>query len=526
MHNHSRRLKPESFLFLICVSAPLAQAQPFSNAENSLAGYSAGSIQPATACSTLSKLALPDVIRISAEAVPAEENIPAHCYVQGTIAPEIAFRVSLPDTWNGRFYMIGNGGHAGTLPMDNSALQHHFAVASTNTGHDSDAEPGATFILSNPQKAIDYAYRAVHLTAVTSKAIATRFYGQPVAYSYWNSCSNGGRQGMLEAQRYPADFDGIVANAPWVHQTGFSMGAIWNHQVLTQTPITEAKVELLAKHVMASCDAIDGLTDNLIDDPRQCQINVANDVPACRAGTDNNSCLTREQAEAIQKIYDGPSDSAGIQIFHGFEPGSEQVVTGFGGNLASSWMGLVVPTEPGGNTADFGLANGTLQYLAFDPPQPEYDFLDFDFDRDIEVFDRWSRLADALDTDLSSFRQQGGKVIMTYGWSDQILQPMMGVDYYEKAVQANSPNAEEFIRLFMFPGMTHCSGGLGPDQNDAVTAVIDWVEAGVAPDQLLASKIEDGAVTRTRPVCAYPKVARYDGSGSIDDATNFQCAAP
>lgn len=520
------RLKPEALLFLLSLPVSLVYAQPFSNAANSLAGYSEGRIVPGTACSSLSNLTLPDVVEIFAESVPAEGDLPAHCQVTGTLEPEIAFRVSLPETWNGRFYMIGNGGHAGTLPLDNSALRHHFAVASTNTGHDSNEEPGATFILSNRQKAIDYAYRAVHVTAVTAKEITNRYFGQPVEYAYWNSCSNGGRQGMLEAQRYPSDFDGIVANAPWVHQTGFSMGAIWNQQALTQSPITEGKVELLAEHVMARCDAIDGLEDGLIDDPRRCNINVAIDVPACPAGVDNDSCLTPEQAATIQKIYDGPSDSEGNQIFHGFEPGSEQVVAGFGGNMASSWMGLVVPTEPGGNTADFGLANGTLQYLAFDPPQPEYDFRNFDFDHDTEIFDRWSRLADALDTDLSTFRQQGGKVIMTYGWSDQILQPMMGVDYYEKALVANNPDAEEFIRLFMFPGMTHCAGGLGPDQNDAVTAVIDWVEAGVAPDKLIASKVESGNVIRTRPVCAYPNVARYDGSGSIDDAANFQCAAP
>jgi len=189
-------------------------------------------------------------------------------------------------------------------------------------------------------------------------------------------------------------------------------------------------------------------------------------------------------------------------------------------------MGLIVPAEPGGITGDFGLGIGTLQYLAFDPPRPEYDYRDFDFDRDTGLFDRWSRLADAQDTDLSEFRAQGGKVIMTYGWSDQILQPMMGVDYYERALAANGPDAKDFIRLFMLPGMTHCAGGLGPDQNDAVTAVIDWVEAGAAPDRLEARKIINGEVTRSRPLCPYPELARYDGSGSINAASNFKCTSP
>src|SRR5690606_5561471 len=164
-------------------------------------------------------------------------------------------------------------------------------------------EPGGTFVLSNPQKAIDYAYRAVHVTAVTAKEIASRYYEEPVAYSYWNSCSNGGRQGMLEAQRYPDDFDGIVANAPWVSQTGFAIGAIWNQRALASVPLTPAKLTLLANHVMDKCDTVDGLQDGIIDDPRQCAFNVRNDVPSCPAGTDNATCLTPTQAEAIQKVY-------------------------------------------------------------------------------------------------------------------------------------------------------------------------------------------------------------------------------
>jgi hypothetical protein len=509
------------FAALTLLPAALLHAQPFSNANESVADYANGTITPTSNCAELTEIDLPEIVEISSRMVPAAGNIPAHCNVQGLLEPEIAFRVNLPAIWNGRFYMVGNGGHAGSLPLDNSSLEYHFVTASTNTGHNSNEEPGATFVLSDPQKAIDYAYRAVHVTAVTAKGIANAYYGQPVDYSYWNSCSNGGRQGMLEAQRYPNDFDGIVANAPWVHQTGFSMGAIWNQQLLSQTPITADKMALVSEHVMAQCDLVDGLEDGLIDNPRNCSFTVASDIPSCPAGVDNNSCLTPDQADTIQKIYDGPRTSQGQQIFPGFELGSEQVVQG-----TSSWMNLIVPGTPGGDSADFGLGNGTLQYLAFQPPQPNYDYRDFDFDTDTEVLERWSRLADALDTDLSVLRERGGKVIMTYGWADTILQPMMGVNYYEQAVAANSPNAEEFIRLFMVPGMTHCAGGLGPDQNDAVTAVIDWVEEGIAPDQLIARKIVDGETTRSRPLCPYPQVARYSGQGSIDDAANFSCEAP
>lgn len=515
----------------------LSVAQPFANASESSVDYAKGSTAPTLPCGDLAKLGLPDVVSIKTKMISADGDIPAHCRVDGVIDPEIAFQVNLPANWNNRFYMVGNGGHAGQDPDSqaqvgnrNAALAQNFVMASTNTGHDSGKEPGASFVMSNPQKAIDYAYRAVHLTAVTAKDIANQYYGKAVAHSYWNSCSNGGRQGMLEAQRYPDDFDGIVANAPWVDQTGFTIGALWNHRALTDASlagqqVTADKMALVAKHVMEKCDAVDGLVDGLIDDPRACSFDVAADVPSCSASANDNSCLTSAQANAIQKIYDGPRDSQGKQIFPGFMLSSEAVAPGFDGTTASAWMNLIVPATVGASSADFGLAEGTMRYLAFQPPRPDYDYRDFDFDRDPELLDRWSRLADATDTDLSAFRQSGGKVIITYGWADPILQPMMGVDYYEKAVAANSPNATEFMRLFMAPGMSHCGGGLGPDQNDAVTAVINWVEAGKAPDQLIAKKLVNGETTRSRPLCPYPEVARYSGTGSIDEAKNFQCKA-
>ena len=205
-----------------------------------------------------------------------------------------------------------------------------FAVAQTNTGHDSRKEPGATFVLSNPQKAIDYAYRAVHLTATTAKDITKDYYGKPVSYAYWNSCSNGGRQGLIEAQRFPEDFDGIVANAPWVDQTGFTIGAMWNQKALSEAPVTPAKLALLAEKVMAKCDAVDGLKDGLIDDPRKCSFDPARDVPACSAGADGADCLTAAQAAAIAKIYGGPV-SNGKPFFPGFMPGSEAVMPSFFG---------------------------------------------------------------------------------------------------------------------------------------------------------------------------------------------------
>jgi feruloyl esterase len=472
-------------------------------------------------------------VELAATAVAGDSGVPAFCQVTGVLSPEIAFEVSLPENWNGRFYMIGNGGHAGESLTDpgriaqrNTALEMGFAFAQTNTGHYASEEPGASFVLSNPQKADDYAYRAVHLTATTAKAITATYYGRDATYAYWNSCSNGGRQGMIEAQRYPDDFDGIVANAPWVDQTGFTLGAMWNQRALDEASLTAGKLSLLADRVMATCDAVDGLADGLIDDPRACRFDPARDVPSCPAGTDSATCLTPGQASAIAKIYGGVI-SNGEPYFPGFMLGSEAVTAGlFGGGTGSGWMNVIVPAQPGGNAADFGLADNTMKYLVFDPPRPDWDYRDFDFDNDIPLLDAWGEKADALDPDLSAFRQRGGKLIMTYGWADSILQPLMGVDYYESAVRENGADTPEFFRLFMVPGMAHCGGGIGPDQHDAMTSIIDWVEADRAPDTMIASKIVGDETVRTRPLCPYPQVVRYSGEGSIDDAANFSCAAP
>jgi hypothetical protein len=506
-------------VFVLGLATAQANAQPFSRASEASINYTLATNAPSRNCESLASLQLPEVISITATSIAAEDNVPAHCRVQGTIAPEVTFQVNLPAGWNGRFYMVGNGGPAGQHPDTQAsaradALRNGFVMGATDTGHDSVREPGYTFAMSNLQKRLDYAYRAVHMTAVTAKAVANAYYGRPVDHAYWNSCSNGGRQGLLEAQRYPYDFDGVIANAPWVDQTGFAMGAVWNQQQLDDVGLTQAKVSLLAERVLQKCDAIDGLADGLIDDPRACNINVIEDVPQCPAGNNADACLTTEQSMAIQAVYDGPRNSAGKQIHPGFMPGGEV-----------AWFGTIVPNAQG-NASVFGLGNGILQYMVPLQPNTEWNYRSFNFDTDTEQSDRWSRLADASDINLRPFRENGGKLLITYGWADQILQPLMGVHYYEQAVTANGANGEDFMRLFMIPGMTHCAGGYGPDSHDPVTAMIDWVEAGIAPDMMIGSRIEQGEVVRTRPLCPYPAVARYDGSGSIDDAANFSCSVP
>ncbi len=509
-----------------------ARAQALADAASSLSNYSKSDFAPRLACAGLAAFRDKELVQIEARVMPAAADLPEHCRVSGMLSPEIAFEVNLPARWNGRFYMIGNGGHAGEgfdeplrAGLRSDALRTGFAMAMTNTGHDARKEPQASFVMSNPQKAIDYAYRAVHLTAVTAKKIAAQYYARPVARAYWNSCSNGGRQGLIEAQRFPDDFDGIVANAPWVDQTGFTIGAMWNQRALADAPISTEKLALVAGRVMAKCDKVDGLSDGLIDDPRRCDFDPARDVPACAAGADSAQCLTASQAATLKKIYDGPS-SGGRPYFPGFMYGSEAMGPGPNGTTASGWLNLIVSRQADVKPADFSLAESTMKYLVFPQPKPDYDFLTFNFDRDIGLLDRWGKLANANDPNLSGFNKRGGKLLMTYGWADAILQPLMGVKYYEQAVAKNGPKTNDFFRLFMVPGMAHCAGGVGPDRNDAVTAVIDWVETGKAPDSLLASKVTGGQVVRTRPLCPYPQVARYKGQGNVDEASSFSCVAP
>ena len=518
-----------AFAAAALLTAPV-RAQDFADLKSALVDYSQADLVPRKTCEAMAKFKTKEVVQISA--TPMETgDAPAHCRVTGVLSPEIAFEVSLPAKWNGRFYMIGNGGFAGDsldaptrVEQRNAALRVGFAFAQTNTGHDAAKEPGASFVMSNPQKAIDYAYRAVHLTATTAKEITKEYYGRTASHAYWNSCSNGGRQGLIEAQRFPDDFDGVIAASPWVNQTGFTVGAIWNQKALTAAPLTPAKLALVGEKVMEKCDAVDGLKDGLIGDPRKCAFDPAHDVPAC-TGDDRPDCLTAAQAEAIAKVYSGPV-SKGKPFFPGYMPGSEAVVTNlFGGGTGSGWLNVLVAARPGAKPADFNLADGAMRYLVPKPPQPDYDYQSFDFDRDIHRLDYWSQQADAKNPDLSKFRKRGGKLIMTYGWADPILQPMMGVNYYQQVVARDAEETPQFFRLFMAPGMGHCGGGIGPDRHDSVTAIVDWVEKGKAPDSILASRVVDKQVVRTRPWCPYPQVSRYSGQGSIDDAANFSCVA-
>jgi hypothetical protein len=529
----SVRTLTASIACLVLFPAIVIAQGSFSEADRSAVSYSYACVQKQKSCRELQKFTNADLTILATEIVPAHDGVPTYCRVRGMIAPEIEFRVSLPDTWNRRVYMTGNGGHAGEdldapflVARHERALQHGFVTTATNTGHSAAKEPDATFAFNNDQKLIDYAFRAVHLTVETAKWMATAFYAHPVAFSYWDGCSTGGRQGLMEAQRFPADFDGILAGAPVLDFTGTTIMGLWYGRVQDETAIPIDKMAIVSDAVTAKCDAIDGLEDGLIDDPRNCSFDPLEDLPICTMEQEGSDCITRAQAEALQKMYSGPMTSSGENIFPGMTLGSEKVVQGFGGaRYNSGWAGTVLNV---GDREAFAIsiAKSSMKYMVFPQDQPDWDLSTFDFDEDPQELTALGELVDAVDPDLSDFAARGGKLLMYFGWADPLLMPQMGVDYYESALEANGPNTADFFRLFMMPGVFHCAGGYGPDRFDGMTPLIAWVENGTPPDAIQASQVEEGKVIRSRPLCPYPQVARYRGSGDVNDAANFTCAPP
>jgi Tannase and feruloyl esterase len=460
----------------------------------------------------------------SATVVAATATTPEHCDVRGTIWPEAKFALKLPKEWNQRFIMVGNGGHAGTISFAamEPGLRRGFAAVSTDTGHDAAKEPGASYAYPGPnnpnaeRKRLDFAYLAVHETAVLAKQIIKTHYGAAPRYSYWQGCSTGGRQGLMEAQRYPEDFDGLVVGAPVINNTGTIMRHIWNAQVLTGAgAITRNKLPLLANAVYQKCDSLDGLADDLIDDPRKCKFDPTVDLPKCPADTDGPNCFTAAQMEALKKIYGGVRNSAGKLLFPGQPLGAEVLAQG-----RSGWDAMDgVPSE---------LALTYMRYAFFNPPPgPTWDYKMFNFDTDPPKLAGYAAIGNATNPDLHKLKQQGGKIIHYQGWADPSLTAFMSVDYYDSVLAKMGEKAtKEFYRLFLIPGMFHCRGGVGCDTVDWLTAIVDWVEKGKAPARLLGAQMEGTLTKRTRPLCPYPQVARYKGTGSVDDAGNFNCVQP
>lgn len=488
--------------------------------------------KPAIACGELRSLTSFDLSVISATVIPSLANAPEHCRVRLMVQPEINIEVNLPSTWNNRLYMFGNGGWAGESfeSLGRAAnrargLKAGFVTAATDTGHSAASEPGASFAL-NKQKLLDFGFRSLHVTAEAAKLMARTYYGAGPAKSYYEGCSQGGRQGLTLAQRFPNDFDGIVAGSPGLYQTGTHLARAYWMQGLNANPFPAAKLGLLAGRVYEQCDAKDGLKDGLIDDPRRCDFKPARDLPHCAEGTDQPDCFTADQIKALERIY-GDVMSQGKRFFPGWPVGAEIA----GPNGQSGWIGQQIngPNGPGAwtsyghNFLRFVVPGAKAGTVDSDPVRA---FGQFDIDKYPAQVEELRQIIDATDTDLSAFRRRGGKLLMYYGWADPQLNPKMGVEYFEHVVEKMGDSTGDFFRLFMVPGMFHCGGGVGTSVFDAATPVVNWVEAGKAPERIEASRVVAGKVMRTRPLCTYPQVARYKGSGSIDESANFSCVKP
>jgi len=485
----------------------------------------------AASCESLSSISLPNTKITLAQSVapgkfvlpdhpwpknPGFENfdyasLPTFCRVAAEARPtsdsHIKFEVWMPSSnWNGKFQGTGNGVWSGEIwyPPLAQALVRGYATANTDTGHEGAVDDGS-FALNHPEKVIDFGYRAVHEMTVQAKAIVTAFYGRAPRFSYWNGCSSGGKQGLKEAQQFPMDYDGIVAGAP---------GNYWTHLVASLIPIGDAtrpdsvhyippsKHQLLHKAVLAACDSADGIKDGILNDPRRCVFD-PNQL-LCK-GKGDSDCLTASEAEAAAAIYRGLKTRTGRQLYPGLAPGSEL-----------GWAFIANMRIPGVEH---------FRYLTF--RNPSWDYRTFNAERDVARADELDHnIINATDPNLTRFFGHGGKVLLYHGWNDPALAPQNTIDYYNSVrLFVGNEAANNSMRLYMAPGMGHCGGGEGPNQFDKLAALETWVEDGKAPERIIASHRQGSMTDRTRPLCPFPQLATYTGSGSTDDAANFVCSA-
>jgi feruloyl esterase len=477
-------------------------------------------------CSAVMRSELRDVRITEAEPVTptATSRIKApHCRVSGVIEKEIRFTALLPEKWNGRFMMGGGGGFAGAI--DNQAqasVDVGYATIGTDTGHQGLAFDGS-WALNNPERVVNYGHRAVHVVAETGKSLIKAHYGKAPVYSYFFGCSNGGRQGLMEAQRYPDDFDGIVSCAPALDFTNIAASFIRNTQVIFPNPqdlstpaISRENVQLLGARVLAACDMLDGVKDNVVTDPRLCRFRVS-DLPACPNDAPAADCVTSAQRKAIDRIY-SPTDIAGAIVYPGQPLGGE--------GDSQGWAAWITGT---GLAAALGLkgslhhAFGTHFFKYFVFNDPNWDYRAYNLSTWLEDTRAIAAHLNAENADLARFRARKGKLILAHGWADPALNPLSTISYYQR-VLATDRGAADSVRLFMQPGVAHCVGGPGPDIVDWFSPIADWVERGRAPERVLARKLEkDGTVSNARPLCPYPQRAVYDGKGSVTDAASFIC---
>ncbi len=480
-----------------------------------------------------------------------------YCYARGVIGPAIGFHVQLPlrQHWNGRFLMWGDGGKDGDLDFADHRVAEGYAVANTNMGHDSGAEPGSSFGFDNRQSEIDFGYRAVHLTVIAGKELVDQHYGTAPRFSYFEGCSTGGREGLMEAQRFPYDFDGIVAGAPAHLYQDLNASRTWLLQKMYQNgfagslsfdtdgggqPDSPRKLELLVDLVLEKCDRIDGVRDGVIDDPLACDFDAERDLRhlMCRGDVNGDECFTSLQLRHVQDFYAGAYDSAGRRVYPGHALGSE-----------AQWLGLYVPHRGNRFVAGaLGVTGDHVNYLFYEddpgvpPPSladltyvpdatatpPEFAWWQFDLD-DVTrgKGDLMKSITDANDPNLTRFlRGNGGKLILYHGWSDALIVPAGTLEYYQAMVDATFAGdvraAREHARLFMVPGMGHCSGGPGPNSWDKLAPLVAWVERGEAPDAVVAEHRTGGVVDNARPIFAWPDRAIYSGpAGGQDDPANW-----
>jgi len=451
-----------------------------------------------------------------ADAPQAITGLPAFCRVQLTLTPsadsDIKSEVWMPlRDWNGRFQQVGNGAWAGSIQYGAlaDALKRGYAASSTDAGH---TGTDASFAVGHPEKVKDFGYRAVHETAVQSKQTITNFYGMAPRMSYFNGCSGGGRMAFQEMQRFPADFDAILAGAPGYDRVNQSVQMLMNAKATLDNPasmIPASKYPVIHRAALDACDAQDGLKDGLISEPLSCRFDPV--VTQCKSG-DAPTCLTAPQVEAARRIYAGVKNpKTGESIFPGLEPGSEL-----------NWSG------PAGGPEPLAVGADLFKYVVF--KDPKWDFRKFDLARDYDAVHR----IDSLDLsptspDIKAFVARGGKLLIYQGWGDMNVAPKSTVAYYDNVVKTiGQKQADDSVRLYFAPGMAHCGGGEGPNTFDALTPLEQWREQGKAPASIVATHWTFGKLDRSRPLCPYPQVAKYIGgaAGDVADAAYFVCGAP
>jgi hypothetical protein len=468
-------------------------------------------------------------------------KLPAFCRVVAVAKPSadsnIVIEVWMPLAgWNGKLQGVGNGGFAGQIDYLGlgEAIGKGYAAAATDTGHAGSAIDAA-WALGHPEKVVDFGYRAIHEMTALAKLVEEQFYGRSPRHSYFASCSDGGREALMEAQRYPADYDGILAGSPANYWTALLATAVVDTQAVTATPasfIPPAKIPTIAHAVLAACDKLDGVSDGILNDPRQCHFDPSS--IACKEGEDTAACLTAPQVTALRKIYAGLRDADGHQIFPGYLPGAEEGSNGWG-----TWITGPAPAK--GLLALFGVG----YFSGMVDEKADWNYETFTLEDGLKLAnEKTAAVLNAVNPDLTAFGARGGKLILYHGWDDPGIPALNTVNYYESVeAKLGQSSANSFTRLYMIPGMQHCSGGPGPDNfgqslswtaddpgHNVRIALEDWVETGVAPTTIIATKTAgdngQGAMTMTRPLCPYPQIVRYKGSGDTNRAENFVCASP